>query len=81
MPRKIRQLKADLRRAGFGMRPGKGDHTVWRHPLVPRVKVVLDGKDDADARHYQEEELADALGALREAERQAAEREAREKPR
>jgi hypothetical protein len=28
MPRKVRQVRADLRKAGFGRRPGKGSHEV-----------------------------------------------------
>jgi len=37
MPRKVRALKADLRRAGFtsDTKRGKGSHSVWQHPLVP----------------------------------------------
>jgi hypothetical protein len=31
MPRKIRELKAELRRAGFVERPAKGSHTFWEH--------------------------------------------------
>lgn len=45
MPRKIRQLRADLRRAGFHLdsKRGKGSHTYWSHPLVP-YPVVLSGQ-------------------------------------
>lgn len=35
MPRKPRELQAELRRAGFIPRAAKGNHTVWEHPLVP----------------------------------------------
>ncbi|MBA3415976.1 MAG: type II toxin-antitoxin system HicA family toxin, partial [Chloroflexia bacterium] len=37
MPRKIRQLESDLRRAGFVERTdrGKGSHRVWTHPDAP----------------------------------------------
>lgn len=44
MPRKIRELKADLRRAGCFQRPGKGSHTVWQHPLLTN-RLVLSGGD------------------------------------
>jgi predicted RNA binding protein YcfA (HicA-like mRNA interferase family) len=64
VPRKIRQLKTDLRRAGFTFRTGKGDHTFWTHPEAPTVAVSLDGKDGQDARQYQEREVRDALRAL-----------------
>ena len=53
MPRKIRQLKADLRSAGCMMRPGKGSHTVWGHPLVPD-SVTIPGNDGDDAKPYLE---------------------------
>ena len=52
MPRKLRELKRDLRRAGFVSHPGKGSHTFWRHPLLPATKVTLSGHDGDDADHY-----------------------------
>jgi hypothetical protein len=64
MPRKLRELKADLRRAGCTMRPGKGSHTVWGHPLMPR-KLVLSGSDGDDAKPYQERNLREFLDVLR----------------
>ena len=59
MPRKIRQLKADLRRAGFVELKdrGKGDHTMWQHPDVPAAIVGLDGQDGDDAKRYMEKAL------------------------
>ena len=68
MPRKIRELKADLRRAGFVSEPGKGSHTGWRHPLLPD-KVTLSGSDGDDAKPYQEKQLRAILEKLRDAER------------
>ena len=32
MPKKLRELKAMLRQAGFVPRAGKGSHMVWSHP-------------------------------------------------
>lgn len=66
MPRKIRELKAMLRKAGFVQRTGKGSHTVWSHPLLIE-KVVLSGGDGEDAKRYQER---DVLLALRKVEEQ-----------
>jgi predicted RNA binding protein YcfA (HicA-like mRNA interferase family) len=57
MPKKIRELKGMLARAGFTCRPGKGSHTVWAHPRV-RKTVTLSGNDGDDAREYQEKEVA-----------------------
>jgi len=34
MPRKKRDIKREYRQAGFDERPGKGDHTIFSHPLV-----------------------------------------------
>jgi predicted RNA binding protein YcfA (HicA-like mRNA interferase family) len=42
MPRKKRQLKADLRRAGFVVdkNRGKGSHTIWEHSQFPDITVA-----------------------------------------
>ena len=52
MPRKIRQLIADLRRAGFVNRGGKGSHRNYEHPNG--LEVTISGKLGDDARPYQE---------------------------
>lgn len=59
MPRKIRQLKADLRRAGAQLVSKEGDHEKWKHPLVRDLYVELAGKDGADATPYQEKHVRD----------------------
>jgi len=55
MPRKIRELIADLLQAGFVDRGGKGSHRNFVHPSGARI--TLSGKAGADARKYQEREL------------------------
>ena len=55
MPRKIRQLIADLERAGFVDRGGKGSHRNFIHPKGPRA--TLSGKPGADAQHYQDKQV------------------------
>jgi predicted RNA binding protein YcfA (HicA-like mRNA interferase family) len=65
MPLKIRQLKAQLKNAGFSSRPGKGSHTVWEHPNLPHVRVTIAGKDGDDARRYLVEEVQHALDQLK----------------
>ena len=61
MPRKIRELIADLERAGFTAVPGgKGSHRKFRHPRFPGA-VILSGKDGADAHHYQEQQARRAI--------------------
>ena len=63
MPRKIRQLKSGLRKAGFMIQAerGKGSHAVWEHPDAEAASVTLSGKDGADARSYQEMEVREAI--------------------
>ena len=61
MPRKIRQLVADLQRAGFVQVPGrKGSHREFRHPELAGA-VILSGKDGDDAHHYQERQVRNAI--------------------
>jgi len=61
MPRKIRQLVADLEKSGFVLSPGgKGSHRKFRHPRFPGA-VILSGKDGADAHHYQEKQVRNAI--------------------
>ena len=62
MPKKIRELKAMLKKAGFVLLKdrGKGSHTVWEHPNV-RNNVILSGKDGKDAQRYQEKRVNDAI--------------------
>ncbi|MBV9258692.1 MAG: type II toxin-antitoxin system HicA family toxin [Ktedonobacteraceae bacterium] len=63
MPKKIRELKAMLRKAGFVWRPGKGSHTVWEHPKLSNT-VTISGGDGSDARRYQEKEVLKVLEML-----------------
>jgi len=60
LPKKIRELKAMLKKAGFSEKPSKGSHTKWLHPLYPG-RVTLSGKDGNDAKRYQEKEIAQAI--------------------
>ncbi len=61
VPRKIRQLVADLERAGFVASPGgKGSHRKFRHARLPGA-VMLSGHDGDDAKHYQEKQVRNAI--------------------
>ena len=65
MPKKIRELKAMLHKAGFTSRPGKGSHTFWVHPaLIDRI--TISGADGDDAQRYQEAAVRSILRKLRE---------------
>ena len=55
MPRKVRQLIADLEKAGFVNRGGKGSHRNFIHPKGPRV-TISGGRGD-DAFPYQESQV------------------------
>ena len=61
MPRKIRQLVAELKEAGFTpVDGGKGSHRKFRHPRFPG-SVILSGGDGEDARIYQEKQVRHAI--------------------
>ncbi len=67
MPRKIRELKAQIVRERFVYLPkrGKGSHERWRHPLL-RKTLTIPGKDGDDVPLYLEKQLAKLLTALEE---------------
>jgi len=60
MPPKIRELIADLEKAGFVDRGGKGSHRNFVHPKVEKP-VTVSGKLGDDARHYQVKAVRMAL--------------------
>jgi predicted RNA binding protein YcfA (HicA-like mRNA interferase family) len=56
VPRKLRELIADLKRAGFVQEPARGSHRKFRHPRG--VTVILSGHGEgADALPYQERQV------------------------
>lgn len=61
MPRKLRQLRADLRRAGWTIDRQKGSHEQWKHPCLPGDLVTLQGADGDNAQHYQERDVKGAV--------------------
>ena len=61
MPRKIRQLIADLEKSGFyQVSGGKGSHRKYRHPRFMGA-VILSGKEGEDAQYYQEKQVRRAI--------------------
>jgi len=64
MPKKLRDLKSLLLKAGFTYRPGKGSHTIWSHPLLPGEPITLAGKDGDDAKLYLEKEVNQKIEKL-----------------
>jgi predicted RNA binding protein YcfA (HicA-like mRNA interferase family) len=64
MPRKVRQLIADLERAGFINRGGKAGHRNFAH--LKGVRVTISGGTGDDAKRYQERDVRRALNAVKE---------------
>jgi predicted RNA binding protein YcfA (HicA-like mRNA interferase family) len=61
MPRKIRELIADLEKVGWRMQVGgKGSHRKFAHPRSPR-RIIVSGASGADAHHYQEKLVKAAI--------------------
>ncbi|NJO42576.1 MAG: type II toxin-antitoxin system HicA family toxin [Cyanobacteria bacterium RU_5_0] len=63
MPRKIRDLKADLIRLGFAERNGKGSHRNWKHPRL-RFIITIAFEDGDDVPRYLEQLLKRAIREL-----------------
>ncbi len=60
MPRRIRELVAELEAAGFEDRGGKGSHRNFVHPNASRP-VTISGKLGSDAKKYQERAVKRAI--------------------
>ena len=60
MPRKIRELIADLEAAGFENRGGKGSHRNFTHLNAART-VTIAGQLGDDAKRYQERAVKAAI--------------------
>jgi predicted RNA binding protein YcfA (HicA-like mRNA interferase family) len=63
MPPKIRDLIADLERAGFENRGGRGSHRNYVHPALSKP-ITISGKLGADAKRYQVRAVWNALAEL-----------------
>jgi predicted RNA binding protein YcfA (HicA-like mRNA interferase family) len=68
MPKKIRELKQILSKAGFSYRQGKGSHTIWSHHLLPDEPITIEVKDGDDAKVYLEQAVNKRLQKLRDLE-------------
>lgn len=65
MPKKIRELKSKLMKAGFSSQPAKGSHSKWIHPQLSQA-IIIAGIDGSDAKPYLEKQVNDALKTLKE---------------
>ena len=65
MPKKVRELKQYLSKAGFVLQKGrgKGSHTYWIHPDL-ESPLIMPGKDGDDAPIYLERQVNKALQLL-----------------
>lgn len=61
MPRKIRELRCDLRQAGWIIDHQTGSHQRWRHALVSDLAITLAGADGAAAKPYMEKDVREAI--------------------
>ena len=61
VPRKLRELIADLRRAGFEQRPGKGSHRRFYHADSGEAVTLSGHNEGVDAHRYQERQVKDAI--------------------
>ena len=64
MPKKIRELKSLLLKAGFFYKPAKGSHNKWIHPKLPKA-IIIAGKDGDDAKAYLEKQVNESLEQLK----------------
>jgi predicted RNA binding protein YcfA (HicA-like mRNA interferase family) len=64
MPKKIRELKSLLLKAGFICQPAKGSHSKWKHPQLSQA-IVIAGQDGSDAKIYLEKQVNEALAELK----------------
>jgi predicted RNA binding protein YcfA (HicA-like mRNA interferase family) len=60
VPKKIRELIAELEAAGFYNIGGKGSHRNYEHPKVLKP-VTISGKLGSDAHIYQEKRVRQAI--------------------
>ncbi|MEB3215817.1 MAG: type II toxin-antitoxin system HicA family toxin [Nostocales cyanobacterium 94392] len=74
MPKKIRELKKLLLKAGFFYQPAKGSHTKWKHPKLSKA-IIIAGKDGDDAKAYLEKQVNESLEELNKLEEETQETE------
>lgn len=56
LPKKIRDIKAMLQKARFSSKPGKGNHSKWKHPKLNSY-IVIARKEGDDVPQYPEKQV------------------------
>ena len=64
MPKKIREIKKILTKAGFYMREGKGSHSNWKHPQLETI-ITIARQDGEDAPRYLEKLVEESITELK----------------
>ena len=67
MPKKVRQLKAQLRQAGCAESPGRGSHVNFWHPTIYGTFITISGNDGDDAQRYHQKKADDILRLIEKA--------------
>jgi predicted RNA binding protein YcfA (HicA-like mRNA interferase family) len=62
VPKKLARLLADLAKAGFVNRGGKGSHRNYEHPSGYRLVVSV---HKGDAKPYQQRDIEAAIAAVK----------------
>lgn len=65
MPRKLRELRADLRGAAFAIDRTSSSHETWEHRFESNIRVTVAGHDGAAAKPYQERAVRQAIARAR----------------
>ncbi|MFW6359744.1 MAG: type II toxin-antitoxin system HicA family toxin [Chroococcales cyanobacterium] len=73
MPKKIRELKKMLKKAGFTEKLAKGSHSKWTPSLLSK-SIIIAGKDGSDAKPYLEKQVNEALEKLKQINREDSEK-------
>ena len=60
IPRKIRELLSELRKAGFVVDRQKGSHRQFKHPSFHGL-ITVSGAEGDDVKTYQERQVAKAI--------------------
>jgi predicted RNA binding protein YcfA (HicA-like mRNA interferase family) len=60
MPRKIRELVRDLKKAGYELDRQRGSYRIFKHPKIAQ-HITISGHESDDAHHYQEKKVKEAI--------------------